>query len=64
MSLTVTVPLLVMLSLLNLPVSVVRAMVGAAGGVTSTMMSALFTLGVVVVLPARSVCLTLTVPAV
>jgi len=56
---TMTVPLLVMLSVLNLPVSENRVKLGAAGGVVSTVIVLVFWLGVVVVLPARSVCLIL-----
>ena len=61
--LIVTLPFLVTLSVADVPVSVVRVKLGAIGGVTSMVMSVLFWLGVLL-LPAMSVCLTLTVPAV
>jgi len=53
-----TVPFVVMLSVADVPVSWARARLGAAGGVWSTLMARLVSLPV---LPARSVCLTLTV---
>jgi len=61
--LTAISPLLVILSVLDVPVSVVRVKLGAMGAVVSTMIDPLFWLGVLM-LPAMSVCLTLTVPGV
>ena len=60
MALTLIVTILVIPSVADAPESVCSAMTGAAGGVVSMVMAALFWL--VVVLPARSVCLTLTAP--
>jgi len=51
--------LLVTPSVADAPESVCSASPGAAGGVVSTVMAALFWLGMVPRLPARSVCLTL-----
>jgi len=64
MSVILIVPLLVMLSVANVPVSVCSARLGAVGAVASMVIGLVFWLGVVVVLPARSVCLTLIVPGV
>ena len=62
MLLTLIVPLLVMLSVAEIPASVCSASPGAAGGVVSMVMGLVFCLGVVLILPARSVCLILIVP--
>ena len=59
---TVTAPLLLMRSVLEEPVSLVSLKVGAAGAVASMVMTAAFREGVVVVLPARSVCRRRTAP--
>ena len=55
---TLTVPTLVMPSLLELPSAVARAKAGAAGAVVSKVMTAALLDGVAVVLLATSVCLT------
>ena len=62
MPVTFMVPTLVMPSLLLLPLSVVRANVGADGAALSTVMAAGLLL-VAPVLPAVSVCLTTMAPA-
>ena len=59
--LTFTRPLLVMPSLPELPVSLARANPGVVGGVASTAIVAAL-LVAVLVLPARSVCLTWMLP--
>ena len=55
MPVTLTVPTLVMPSLLELPLSVARAKAGAAGALVSTVMAVALLDGVTVVLLAASV---------